>query len=149
VAVALVLCLGIYMFGCGKKESAEMQEQMSMESIVTPGATEVTPAPEAKMPQAPAVPIVREPVPAVKLESLPPGAPYGKPSASDIQIALKNAGYYTGAADGKIGPMTKKAISEFQKANNLKADGKVGPKTWELLKIHLTSQPQAAESKKR
>jgi len=149
LVVILALCLGIYMFGCGKKESAEMQEQMSMESITTPGATEITPAPLALMPQAPVAAIVTEPVPAAKLEPLPPGAPYGKPSALDIQTALKNAGYYTGAVDGKIGPMTKKAVSEFQKANNLKADGKVGPKTWELLKIHLTSQSQAAESKKR
>jgi len=137
------------MFGCGKKESAQMQEQMSMESITTPATTEVTPAPEAKMPQAPAVPVVTESAPAEKLEPLPPGAPYGKPSVLEIQTALKNAGYYTGAVDGKIGPITKKAISEFQKANNLKADGKVGPKTWELLKMHLTSKPQAAESKKR
>jgi peptidoglycan hydrolase-like protein with peptidoglycan-binding domain len=60
---------------------------------------------------------------------------------------LKNAGYYAGAVDGKIGPITKKAIEEFQKANNLKADGKVGPKTWELLKGHL-NPPQAAEKKR-
>jgi len=147
--VILALCLGIYMFGCGKKESAEVQEQMSMESVTAPGATEVTPAPEAKMPQAPAVaPAVTEPAPTAKLEPLPPSGPF-KPNASDIQAALKNAGYYTGAVDGKIGPMTKKAITEFQKANNLKADGKVGSKTWELLKTHLTSQPAASGTKKR
>lgn len=150
LVVVLAMCLGIYMFGCGKKESTEMQEQMSMESITAPGALEVTPTPEAKMPQAPAAsPAVTEPFAVVRPEPLPPGAPYGKPSATEIQTALKYAGYYTGAVDGKIGPITKKAISDFQKANNLQADGKVGSRTWKLLKTHLGAQPQAAENKKR
>ncbi len=66
-----------------------------------------------------------------------------KPSAEDIQKALKNAGLYKGSVDGKIGPKTKKAIEEFQSTNGLTADGKVGPKTWEKLKNYLT---QAQES---
>lgn len=61
-----------------------------------------------------------------------------KPTTEDIQKALKNAGLYVGAIDGKAGPKTKKAIEEFQKQNNLTADGKVGPKTWEKLKSYLT-----------
>jgi outer membrane murein-binding lipoprotein Lpp len=55
----------------------------------------------------------------------------------DIQIALKNAGFYNGPIDGKIGKKTKKAIRELQKANSLKADGKVGPKTKDLLLQYL------------
>ncbi len=66
-----------------------------------------------------------------------------KPSAEDIQKALKNAGLYKGSVDGKIGPKTKKAIEEFQSTNGLTADGKVGPKTWEKLKNYLA---QAQES---
>lgn len=58
----------------------------------------------------------------------------------DIQVALKNAGLYTGAIDGKIGPKTKKAIEEFQKARGLKVDGKVGPKTWAELEKYLVQQ---------
>ena len=44
-----------------------------------------------------------------------------------------------GSVDGKLGPKSKKAIEEFQKANGLKADGKVGPKTWEALSKHLNA----------
>ena len=54
-----------------------------------------------------------------------------------IQTALKNAGLYSGNIDGKIGPASRKAIEEFQKANGLKADGKVGPKTWVILETYL------------
>ncbi|MBP7216722.1 MAG: peptidoglycan-binding protein [Candidatus Omnitrophica bacterium] len=69
---------------------------------------------------------------------LPPQGPY-KPSIKEIQGALKNAGYYSGAIDGKAGPMTKKAIEEFQKANSLQPDGKVGPKTWAALGRYVTA----------
>ena len=60
-----------------------------------------------------------------------------------IQTALKNAGLYQGAIDGKIGPGSKRAIQEFQTANNLKADGKVGPKTWAALEPYLLGVPQS------
>lgn len=57
-----------------------------------------------------------------------------------IQTALRNAGLYSGNIDGKIGPKTKSAIEEFQRANNLKVDGKVGPQTWGALQAYLTGQ---------
>ena len=60
-----------------------------------------------------------------------------------IQTALKNAGIYNGAIDGKIGPASKRAIEEFQRRNNLKADGKVGPKTWAALEQFLSGAGQA------
>lgn len=56
---------------------------------------------------------------------------------TDIQAALKNAGFYNGTIDGKIGRNTKKAIEEFQAANNLKADGVAGAKTRAVLIKHL------------
>jgi len=67
---------------------------------------------------------------------------YGKKSLThkDIQIALKNANFYTGPIDGKIGKNTKKAIREFQKTNGLKADGVVGPKTRDLLMQYLAQE---------
>lgn len=135
----VVLIFGIYMFGCWKKQTPveESQEPMTMEALSTMEAT-VQPAPEAKV-AAPAVP--------AKLEPLPPAGPY-KPTAKEIQTALKNAGLYTGKIDGKIGPMTKKAIEEFQKANGFNIDGKVGPKTWEALSKYL-NPPAAAPTKKR
>ncbi len=60
-----------------------------------------------------------------------------RPTVKQIQTALKNAGYYQGAVDGKIGKNTRQAIRDFQKANNLPADGKVGKKTWAVLKVYL------------
>ena len=54
-----------------------------------------------------------------------------------VQLALKNAGYYNGPVDGKLGEKTKRAIAEFQKAHNLNADGVIGKKTWNTLKTYL------------
>ena len=68
----------------------------------------------------------------------------GKPTAKQIQQALKNAGFYTGKVDGNAGPRTKKAIEAFQTQNGLKADGKVGPRTWKLLSAHLNSASEVA-----
>jgi predicted RNase H-like nuclease (RuvC/YqgF family) len=59
------------------------------------------------------------------------------PTTRQIQTALKNAGYYSGAIDGKMGKQTREAVKAFQKANNLKVNGKVGKQTWSLLKEYL------------
>lgn len=58
-------------------------------------------------------------------------------SKKDIQKALKNAGYYDGDVDGKIGPKTKAAIMDFQKGMGLKADGIAGRITKEKLLKYL------------
>ncbi len=60
------------------------------------------------------------------------------PTKKDIQISLKNAGYYDGEVDGKFGPRTKAAIEAFQDANNLVADGKAGVNTWTKLRVFYT-----------
>jgi len=65
------------------------------------------------------------------------GETKSRPSAKQIQTALKNAGYYQGNVDGKIGKGTGEAIKAFQSANNLSSDGKVGKKTWALLNKYL------------
>lgn len=57
--------------------------------------------------------------------------------AVNIQKALKKAGYYNGALDGKIGPATRDALMAFQKDNGLGADGVCGRKTWSKLKVYL------------
>ena len=59
------------------------------------------------------------------------------PSAN-IQQALKNAGYYDGGLDGKIGPGTRDAVKAFQRDHGLKADGVVGRQTWSKLKGYLS-----------
>ena len=58
-------------------------------------------------------------------------------SKKDIQKALKNAGYYDGPADGKIGPKTRAAIKAFQGDKGLKADGIPGTQTKEKLEKYL------------
>ena len=60
-----------------------------------------------------------------------------KPSKKEIQQALKNAGFYQGPIDGKVGPVTRDAVKEFQRTNGLKADGVVGRQTWEKLAAYL------------
>jgi peptidoglycan hydrolase-like protein with peptidoglycan-binding domain len=107
---------------------------------VEPGAA--TPAPAEPPPGAAIISTTGDTASEPKLEPLPPSGPY-KPTDKEIQAALKNAGYYTGAIDGKIGPKSKKAIEDFQKANGLKVDGKVGPKTWAALSSYLNLAPAA------
>ncbi len=53
--------------------------------------------------------------------------------ARTVQAALKEAGYYNGALDGKIGKASIAAITNFQRDQNIKADGIVGRQTWQLL----------------
>jgi murein L,D-transpeptidase YcbB/YkuD len=70
------------------------------------------------------------------------GATYRTPSglelpAMDIQKALKHAGYFAGAIDGKIGPDSREAIRSFQRDNGLTSDGVCGRQTWNKLKTHL------------
>lgn len=145
LVVVLVAAVGMYMFGCGKKQAAEeLQESMSMESL---GAIPMTTPTSAEV-QAPAgKPAISPAAPAIKPEVLPP-APANKPTAIEIQMALKNAGLYAGEIDGKIGPKTKKAIEDFQKEKGLKPDGKVGSQTWALLSAYL-NPAQAPTKKKR
>jgi len=145
--LVLALTIGICLFGCGKKQQAleELQEPMSIEALSTVPTQGQAVQTEVKMPETkPQAPVETaiEAKPAAQM----PAAEISKPSAQDIQKALKNAGVYNGQVDGKIGPMTKKAIEEFQKANGLKVDGKVGPKTWELLSKHLDAPAAPAGS---
>ena len=53
-----------------------------------------------------------------------------------VQAALKAAGFYNGAVDGKVGRQTIAAITAFQRSEGLKADGIVGRQTWARLEGH-------------
>jgi peptidoglycan hydrolase-like protein with peptidoglycan-binding domain len=59
------------------------------------------------------------------------------PTGTEIQTALKKAGFYKGDIDGQIGPKTKEAIQKFQEANKINADGVMGSRTWLLLSKYL------------
>jgi|GEM_PF-288032 len=58
--------------------------------------------------------------------------------ASDVQKALKAAGYYHGDVDGKVGPDTREGVRQFQRDNGLTPDGIIGKTTWNRLKTHLS-----------
>lgn len=50
-----------------------------------------------------------------------------------VQQALAERGYDPGPVDGELGPKTKAAIADFQRANWLEATGFPDPRTRELL----------------
>lgn len=132
VVVLMLLALS----SCGKKQEVEELQPITLETLNSSTGT-VQPAVDVKAQEIKALTAV----PATQIkEGLPvlPQGPY-KPTNIEIQTALKNAGFYTGNIDGKIGPKSKKAIEDFQSANGLKVDGKVGTKTWEALGKHLTA----------
>ena len=115
-----------------------LNQQAAVEALPVETSPVTQGAPMAAAPAAPAAPTA-VPVPA--------SAGTGTVSLSHdkkIQTALKNAGYYQGNIDGKIGPASKRAVEAFQKEKGLKVDGKVGPKTWAALEPYLNDTPQAA-----
>lgn len=140
IFIILSAAVSLALFGCkGSVEKNTGGEAMEDTEILTSSEADV--AAQAH---------VVEPAQNVAVETIPPTAqpqiadkklPVTKEKGDrdrDIQRALKNAGFYTGAIDGKIGPRTKNAIMEFQKAKALVPDGKVGPKTWAELEKYLT-----------
>jgi murein L,D-transpeptidase YcbB/YkuD len=136
VVIFVVVALAISLPGCTRKEEIvdELQQPMTMETL---SSSPVSPAISTEVKTVEIKPQVTSAVEQAKIGPAIPAGPFN-PSATDIQTALKNAGYYSAEIDGKIGPKSKKAIEEFQRANGLKVDGKVGPKTWEVLSKHLT-----------
>lgn len=134
---AILIIMPLVFIGCkgkveGPPESQDVADSSGTIPIEGPLGTPIT-----------------EPSETVAKETIPPTATPEvtvKPAAAseegidrnkEIQRALKNAGFYAGTIDGKIGPKTKKAILGFQKANGLKVDGKIGPKTWAELEKYL------------
>jgi len=126
--LVMVFVLLVTLTGCLKKagdENASMEPGFT-EETATGAAANVTQEPQAMHGKSVSV------EPAVTQVAV-----VEKPSAQDIQQALKNANLYEGKIDGILGPNTRKAIEAFQSQNSLKADGKVGSKTWQKLKEYL------------
>jgi len=63
---------------------------------------------------------------------------------AQLQTMLIAAGYLKGAATGTFGPLTKAAVSKYQKAHKVSQTGTVGPKTRALLNDTLTNPVAAA-----
>ena len=72
-------------------------------------------------------------------------SPAVKPTIREIQEALQNAGFYQGKVDGKMGPLTREAIREFQRMSELKVDGLVGKRTWAKLRVYTDSSIASGE----
>ena len=139
VFVIGLIILPLAVFGCKGKvqkesESATEPTAMTEEVVVTqPPVTEPSQsAVQEAIPPTAAVPAAPEAGKAVSADKLEHN--------KEIQTALKAANFYTGEIDGKIGPKTKRAVVEFQKAKGLKPDGRVGPKTWMELEKYLKQQ---------
>ena len=145
MSMAALFVISIALVGCKAKVDKQAEVPMA-ESTETFAQTEAMLSQQAQA--------VVEPSQTVATETIPPSAAVPQAvqnaaatatqmvvdRAKDIQTALKNAGFYIGAIDGKIGPNSKKAIMEFQAAKGLKVDGKVGPKTWAELEKYLVRQ---------
>ncbi|OIO38973.1 MAG: hypothetical protein COT00_05185 [Candidatus Omnitrophica bacterium CG07_land_8_20_14_0_80_50_8] len=149
-----LLGLTLVAAGCAKKPADQANVQGS-------GFETATTEDLAQLPQAnnnansnqqagiEVLPIETSPV----TQGIPAPGPARVPTVTDtlthdqqIQTALKNAGFYTGKIDGKIGPGSKRAIEAFQESKGLKADGKVGPKTWSALEAHLNGGVSSSAS---
>src|SRR3989338_3212643 len=95
--------------GCQKKEAqAPIDQPMVVEQVVPaqealPAGPATAMAPITAAVDAAATTMTETVMPVIE-----------KPTAQQIQEALKNAGLYDGKIDGDIGPRTKKAIEEFQ-----------------------------------
>ena len=135
LSLGVVVLVLVAVSGCGKKQEIDELQPITMESLSAVGGP-VQAAPDLKASENKILTIDAV-VPVKEVLPLPPQGPY-KPTGIEIQTALKNLGFYTGNVDGKIGPKSKKAIEDFQKANGLKVDGKVGPKTWEIMNKNST-----------
>ena len=67
-------------------------------------------------------------------------------AVSDIQLALRRAGYQDVTMDGYYGPKTQAAVKAFQQSRGIGNDGVVGPVTMaklrEVLAMGTASQRQ-------
>lgn len=136
---AFIVLAFTLVYGCSKK-----QEMLDSEQVMPSEEVDVfTAEPQATVASGDKVAAEKTAAEAMPLPTAEPSE-YIKPSEKEIQAALKNAGYYSGAIDGDIGPKTKKAIEDFQQAKGLVVDGKVGRKTWVVLSKYLNPEPASA-----
>ena len=82
------------------------------------------------------------------------GDALGKDDIRWVQVQLRDKGLYKGSLDGILGPETKRALGQFQKANGLGRTASLDAQTWEALTGdpsigHGSSKPAAPERTER
>ncbi len=129
-----VFVLGGCAMGRGGQDFSRLQSQVGMldERVTQLERGSAAGYPAVPSASEPAEPAAAEPK-ASKPKSVAVASSGIKPSTREVQQALKNAGFYQGAVDGKSGPMTRSAVQEFQRVHGLKDDGVVGKQTWAKL----------------
>lgn len=159
VFIALIICLGLTIPGCGSAQKKLSEEVKGVKTRVDTLETRVEGV-EAKQAETDRMTMEQ----AQRVEELK-SSERVRPSSrtnvgikerrtskdrdrtKEIQSCLKNAGYYHGEIDGVKGRKTRAAIKKFQKANGLTADGVIGNKSWEVLsKYSAAGTPAAAAS---
>ena len=148
ILLLVVVFAAMSLTGCGKKKKDEAASMEGLNGVVSENVVSVT-EPTTTGQGTESVPVVVDNAEnaaqnAAETAGLADIPAAGKPTAKQIQQALKNSGFYNGKIDGDIGPKTKKGIEEFQAKNGLKADGKVGAKTWKALAAYLKQTPEVA-----
>jgi peptidoglycan hydrolase-like protein with peptidoglycan-binding domain len=137
----LFVPLALFLTGCA---TTDMQRIEKLEARVNTLEEKISTTTQEEAPQASETIVSTETTTVAPQETVAPESPTRK----DIQAALKTANFYQGDVDGKFGPRTKKAVEDFQAANDLKPDGKVGPNTWEKLKKYYTpTETQETQTK--
>ena len=145
--VVMTGAAAVLLSGCAvsqtRSELARLQSQVGLldERVgqlerMGPGGAPASPA--AQMPEG-VIPVGSATAPtthASRHHPAPSTVSSVKPSTREIQQALKNAGFYQGSLDGKMGPATRDAVKEFQRVHGLKDDGVVGRQTWEKLRAY-------------
>lgn len=58
-----------------------------------------------------------------------PAAAFTNPQIPGLQVALQARGFYRGSIDGIAGPLTARAVRDFQRSRGLTVDGLAGPRT--------------------
>ena len=150
VQLGMLVVAASLLGGCAQgpyhKEFARLQSQVGMldervtqlerASGVSSGPLSAAPSNETSAAKEWA-PAQGESAPSGKEAPVPTPAPSLKPSTREIQQALKNAGFYQGSLDGKMGEVTREAVKEFQRVHGLTDDGVVGKRTWATLRAFV------------
>ena len=152
VLLLVIVFTATTLIGCGKKKKDEGASMEGLNGVVSENVVSITEPVDGQTQNqqaAESIPVVVDNVEnaaqfAAQEAAPAMGAMAEKPVPKQVQLALKNAGFYNGKIDGDIGPKTKKAIEAFQAKNGLKADGKVGAKTWKALLAYLNKAAEVA-----